>query len=78
MGFNVPGQISIVGFDDLEISRHFCPSLTTVHVPTEQMWERAADYLVRRLRGEVISKSLNIDVSLIVRESTGPARKLAY
>jgi LacI family transcriptional regulator len=76
MGFNVPGQISIVGFDDLEISRHFCPSLTTVHVPTEQMWERAADYLVKRLRGETISKSLNIDVSLIVRESTGAARKL--
>lgn len=78
LGFKVPGQVSIVGFDDLEISRHFCPSLTTVHVPTEQMWERAADYLVRRLRGEVISKSLNIDVSLIVRESTGPARKLAH
>jgi LacI family transcriptional regulator len=75
MGVAVPRQLSVVGFDDLEISRHFVPSLTTVRVPTEQMWERAADYLDRRLRGELAKKSLSIDVSLIVRESTGPAPK---
>lgn len=75
MGVAVPRQISVIGFDDLEISRHFVPSLTTVRVPTEQMWERAADYLDRRLQGETITKSLDIDVSLIVRESTGPAPK---
>jgi len=75
MGLDVPGRVSIVGFDDLEISRHFSPSLTTVHVPTDLMWDRAADYLVRRLGGETIARSLNLDVSLLVRESTGPARK---
>jgi LacI family transcriptional regulator len=73
MGVQVPQQVSVVGFDDLEISRHFVPSLTTVRVPTEQMWERAADYLSRRLQGEVMGKSAQVDVSLIVRESTGPA-----
>lgn len=73
MGIDVPRQVSVVGFDDLEISRHFVPALTTVRVPTEQMWERAADYLDRRLKGESIGKNSLVEVSLIVRESTGPA-----
>jgi LacI family transcriptional regulator len=49
----VPQQLSVVGFDDLELSRQWRPGLTTVHVPTERMWELAADYLLDRLEGRV-------------------------
>jgi hypothetical protein len=47
----VPEQLSVVGFDDLEMSRHWQPALTTMHVPTEAMWTLAAEYLLARLDG---------------------------
>lgn len=73
LGIRVPQDVSITGFDDLEISRHFCPSLTTMHVPTEQMWQRAADYLIGQIGKDPVEVGREIEVSLIVRESTGPA-----
>src|SRR6478609_10284092 len=47
-GFSVPRDLSVVGFDDLDWSRHLRPSLTTIHVPTGETWQRAGEYLVRR------------------------------
>jgi LacI family transcriptional regulator len=40
-GLNVPNDLSVMGFDDLEWSRHLRPSLTTMHVPTDEVWTRA-------------------------------------
>jgi LacI family transcriptional regulator len=69
----VPQQLSVVGFDDLELSRQWRPGLTTVHVPTERMWELAADYLLDRLEGrEVDVPQQEIAVELVVRGSTAP------
>lgn len=75
LGLEVPGDVSIVGFDDLEISRHVRPALTTVRVPAEDMWCTAADRLLAALRGEAVPASTEIEVSLVVRESSGPAPK---
>jgi len=36
-GISVPGQISVAGFDDANIGRYFTPSLTTVHIPMDEM-----------------------------------------
>src|SRR5690606_30587158 len=74
-GLAMPGDLSIIGFDDLELARHLHPALTTVHVPTEKMWSIAADRLVASMRGEAVQRSTEIDVSLAVRQSTGPAPK---
>ena len=52
-GFSVPRDLSVVGFDDLDWSRHLRPSLTTIHVPTGETWQRAGEYLVRSLAGEL-------------------------
>jgi LacI family transcriptional regulator len=73
-GIRVPGELSIVGFDDLEMSRHLSPSLTTVHVPTGPMWRIAADDLLERLAGEGEPAQREVEVSLVLRESTGPAQ----
>ncbi|MDA8108998.1 MAG: LacI family DNA-binding transcriptional regulator [Betaproteobacteria bacterium] len=73
LGVRVPEALSIVGFDDLEIARHLRPSLTTVHVPTEEMWQRAADYLLATIEGRTAKRHTRIEVTLVVRESTGPA-----
>jgi len=73
MGLEVPGDVSIIGFDDLELARHVRPALTTVRVQTEEMWGAAADRLLSMMRREPAQRATEIDVSLVVRESTGPA-----
>ena len=73
-GLAVPQAVSVLGFDDLELSRHWRPPLSTVRVPTEAMWTLAADYLLARLDGQVaLPIQHEVEVELIVRGSTGPA-----
>ena len=73
-GLDVPGDVSVVGFDDLDLARQWRPGLTTVHVPTEQMWTLAADYLLARLNGNLaVAEQREIEVELVVRGSTARA-----
>lgn len=73
LGLEVPAQLSIVGFDDLELASHLQPALTTVRVPAEEMWRCAADQVLALLRGEAPPPAVEVQVSLVVRGSTGPA-----
>jgi LacI family transcriptional regulator len=75
LGLAVPRQLSIVGFDDLELASHLQPALTTVHVPAEAMWRRAAERVLAELNGEPIPRDMEIEVSLVVRGSTAPPPK---
>jgi LacI family transcriptional regulator len=70
-GLHVPRDLSVMGFDDLEWSRHLRPSLSTMHLPTDEIWTRAGQYLVRQLAGQSVSLHHEVDASLVVRESTG-------
>lgn len=71
-GLHVPQDLSVMGFDDLEWSRHLRPSLTTMHLPTDEVWARAGQYLVRHLAGLATTLHHEVDASLVVRESTAP------
>ena len=73
LGIEVPSDLSIVGFDDLDLARHLHPAITTIQVPAEAMWRLAGDRLVAALRGEAVPRSTVVEVSLVVRGSTGPA-----
>lgn len=73
LGLAVPRELSVTGFDDLELASHFQPALTTVHVPADVMWRGAADHVLALLRGEAPPPVSEIEVSLVVRTSTGPA-----
>lgn len=72
MGLSVPGDVSITGFDDIEIATLAEPALTTVHVPHREMGRRAAERLVAMLRGEGPSASLSLPTELRLRASLGP------
>ena len=72
LGLDVPRDLSIVGFDDLEMASHVQPALTTVHVPAEAMWRRAAERALALARGEAPARDLEVEVSLVVRGSTAP------
>ncbi|TPW31890.1 LacI family DNA-binding transcriptional regulator [Pararhizobium mangrovi] len=73
LGLPVPESVSVVGFDDLEWSRHLHPALTTIHMPTDEIWQRAGEYLVHTLSGMPAIRHHELDFSLVVRESTAPA-----
>jgi LacI family transcriptional regulator len=74
-GLHMPGELSVMGFDDLQWSRHLRPSLSTMHLPTDEIWTRAGQYLVRQLAGQNPALHHELDASLVVRESTGRPRR---
>ena len=75
LGIAVPGALSIVGFDDLELAAHVQPALTTVRVPAEAMWRCAAERVLAALQGSELPRETEIEVALVVRESSGPPPK---
>jgi DNA-binding LacI/PurR family transcriptional regulator len=71
---DIPGDVCIGGFDDLPSAAERVPSLTTVHQPVFEMAERGARLLVDALNGGGRPSGKTVmDVSLVVRESTGRA-----
>ncbi len=75
MGLGVPEDVSIIGFDDIELARVAYPKLTTVHVPHREMGRRAARALVDTLKtGEPVEPQ-ELAADLRLRESHGPVPK---
>ena len=72
LGVAVPDALSVAGFDDLDWSRHLHPTLTTIHIPTNEIWVRAGRYLVDLLTGGTPLTHQKVEFSLVVRESTAP------
>ncbi|WP_198671517.1 LacI family DNA-binding transcriptional regulator [Desertihabitans aurantiacus] len=73
-GVDVPGELSIVGFDDVPMASLTTPMLTTVSQPRSELGATAADLLVQRLQGaerEPVDRRLLS--TLVVRDSSGPA-----
>ncbi|UPA26761.1 LacI family DNA-binding transcriptional regulator [Shinella oryzae] len=71
-GLTIPADLSVVGFDDLEWSRHLRPALTTLHIPTDLTWKGAGEYILARLDGHKVPNHYEVDYALVVRESTAP------
>lgn len=74
-GISVPNTVSVTGFDDLPLSKHIQPPLTTMQVPSEDMGRAAADYLLALLNGETVPDHTELEVNLVVRGSTAPPQK---
>ncbi|SIS67529.1 transcriptional regulator, LacI family [Roseivivax lentus] len=75
MGIDVPGSVSITGFDDIEIAEIVQPSLTTVHVPHREMGRRAAELLLALRNGDAAPQSVALPTHIVWRDSLGPAPK---
>jgi DNA-binding LacI/PurR family transcriptional regulator len=69
----VPGDLSVVGFDDSLVARHSWPPLTTIRQPVTAMSLALVDALVGEINGIPASRTEYVfSPELIVRESTGP------
>ncbi len=75
LGLAVPADLSVVGFDDIELARHVQPPLTTVYQPVRRKGEEACRLLLAAIeRLEVAGKDhRRLETRLIVRGSSGPA-----
>lgn len=73
MGLDVPGDVSVTGFDNMELAEHLIPGVTSVQTPQIEMGTLAGDYLLSRLAGKEVTAPPALETALIVRGSTGPA-----
>ena len=73
-GISVPGDISVVGFDDLPDARHFLPPLTTVRQDFTALGALALQIIIAAIEGEDIAEHDIIEPRLIVRGSSAAPR----
>ncbi|MCI0892520.1 MAG: LacI family DNA-binding transcriptional regulator, partial [Chloroflexi bacterium] len=77
-GLTVPADLSVVGFDDIELSAYFSPALTTFHQPKYQLGSEAARMMLRQLNGAFEGRdveqaeSITVRGELRIRSSTAP------
>jgi DNA-binding LacI/PurR family transcriptional regulator len=75
-GLGVPGDVSVVGFDDILSAAYATPSVTTVRQPLREMGRRGAQVLLERIgnREKQFPSEIMMEPELVVRESTGPVK----
>lgn len=73
-GLSIPGDLSVVGFDDSILSQMTEPSLTSVRVPIEKLATQSVEALIALIAGKRLRQPAAVRPTLTVRESTGVAR----
>ena len=70
----VPEDISVMGFDDIQVAAYHNPRLTTIRQPLRDMGETAARILLQRMQGfKDYPEEFPVPPELIIRETTAPA-----
>ena len=70
---NVPGDVAVVGFDDIPMARYLTPPLTTVHRSIDEIGEGAAEAMIDLIEGRTPRAKVP-SPTLAIRESTRPLR----
>lgn len=71
LGFHVPNEVAVVGFDDVPMSAYLRPALTTVSVSAHELGERAMGLLLDGIGGGKVLRHLRVKTQLVVRDSCG-------
>jgi LacI family transcriptional regulator/LacI family repressor for deo operon, udp, cdd, tsx, nupC, and nupG len=74
LGISVPGDVSVIGCDDLQLLEYLPLRLTTIRIPKFEMGQRAAQMLVRHIesREALPPQKVSLEAELVVRDSTRP------
>jgi DNA-binding LacI/PurR family transcriptional regulator len=76
VGLDVPGRLSLVGFDDIPEAAYLTPPLTTIRPDFDEVAQRAVDAIVRwRAQGGTAPQVPAVPPTLVLRESVGPPRR---
>jgi DNA-binding LacI/PurR family transcriptional regulator len=75
-GLDVPGDLSVVGFDDIPLSAWTNPPLTTVRQPIVEKGRIAARLLIERMKGKAVESPTPLSTSLVVRSSTSKPKEV--
>ncbi|QWU17670.1 LacI family transcriptional regulator [Paenibacillus sophorae] len=70
-GISIPGEVALIGFDDIEMASYVNVPLTTVKIHTEQMGRTGVNLLMERLGGRSIPVKAVVPARFIVRQSCG-------
>lgn len=71
LGKSVPGDVQIIGFDDIPLSSLLSPSLSTIHQPAYDMGREAAGLLIRLIeQGHVDNRNIQMPVKFVERDTT--------
>ncbi|KIN73112.1 LacI family DNA-binding transcriptional regulator [Sulfitobacter guttiformis] len=76
LGFGVPDDVSVTGFDDIELARVVTPALTTVHVPHREMGTKAATALIALVEGGQSVGAQELTITLQLRDTLGPPKNI--
>ncbi len=74
LGYRVPRDLSVTGYDDIEMAANTEPALTTVHVPAAEIGRAAADHLLARIGRRAASLPVLLPAPVVIRGSAGPPR----
>ena len=77
-GYNIPGDVSVIGFDNLLLSAFLDPPLTTIEQPKEKMGEKAMEMMldIIRKKHNGTNNIFELDSSLIIRKSAGKSKSM--
>ena len=72
-GLECPGQVSIIGFDDIRFAQYLAPSLTTICQPSREIGRQTVELLLATIGGEIKDpRVITLPHRLVIRESTAP------
>lgn len=75
-GLNVPGDISVIGWDDIPIASFVNPPLTTLAEPAYKIGKEVTNLLLRQIKGEASTGiKIILDTELVIRDSTAPYKE---
>ncbi|KKB39572.1 Ribose operon repressor [Bacillus thermotolerans] len=75
-GKSVPGDVQVIGFDDMPLSRLVFPALSTIRQPAYEMGSKAAQLLLKLIRKEpVTEKHIQLPVTFIERDTTRKVKR---
>ncbi len=71
IGYNVPTDFAVVGFDNIIESRYIASPLTTIHQPLESIGRKSISLILKKINGEKIPEIVKLDTKAIIRQSCG-------
>ena len=75
MGLEVPGDLSVTGFDDMEFATVVSPPLTTVRFPIADIGVEAGRHIIERLQGSTAPRRIELPLEIALRQSAAPPRR---